>query len=265
MEQTALIIERLGTNPLRNISLLKMLSAYPDVMDVHLVEHGEQWGLLMLLPSTAYSYDHKVYSQADFIVFMDYSSPIVFPALLELLPAQANLVFKLQEEEYRHALAEYFSLHKVRGFFSYSTPAGQLFPQDIETVLNHSIDERLIPLWEANQYSIEEITQYFQEGAFSVSVFQEGLAVSTCLSFWNTKQIWEIGAVYTVESARRQGLAQKVVRTAIFHTLEKGYIPRYHVLEDNYASIHLAESLGLKPVVKLEHWINYSQLPTLSK
>ncbi|ULO04684.1 GNAT family N-acetyltransferase [Paenibacillus sp. 19GGS1-52] len=265
MELTALIKERLYNNPLRNISLLKMLSAYPDVMDVHHVEQGEQWGILMLLPSTAYSYDHRVYPEADFIVFMDYSSPIVLPALLELLPAQANLVFKLQEEEYRVALAEHFSLHKVRGFFSYSTSAGQFPPQDTETILNHSIDERLIPLWEANQYSIEEIIEYFQEGAFSVSVFQEGVAVSTCLSFRNTQQIWEIGAVHTVECARRQGLAQKVVRTAIFHTLEQGYIPRYHVLEDNYASIQLAESLGLKPVVKLEHWINYPQYPYLSK
>nr|WP_229521855.1 GNAT family N-acetyltransferase [Paenibacillus monticola] len=177
--------------------------------------------------------------------------------MLDLLPVQAKLVFKLQEEEYRVALAEHFSLHKVRGFISYSTPAGQVFPQDIETVLNHSIDERLIPLWEANQYNIEEITEYFQEGAFSVSVFQEGVAVSTCLAFRNTKLIWEIGAVHTVESARRQRLAQNVVRTAIFHTLNRGYIPRYHVLEDNYASIQLAESIGLKPAVKLEHWINY--------
>lgn len=92
-----------------------------------------------------------------------------------------------------------------------------------------------------------------------MSIFLDGNPVSTCLAFRNEETIWEIGALHTLESSQRNGYAKKVVQTAIQETLERGFIPRYHVLETNQASIRLAESIGLIPCVQLEHWINYIQ------
>jgi GNAT superfamily N-acetyltransferase len=258
VHQTEQIMSRLRQEPLKNVSLLKMLTSFQDVMVTHLVEQGTQWGILLLLPGTAYSYDHRVYPQADYIVFMDYSSPEVFPALQQLLPVNAKLVFKLQDMKYKEALSAHFTLEKARGFFSYSTTEGQVFQKDEEVLLTHTLDDRLIPLWAANHYSREEIEDYFDQGAFSVSIFQDDKPVSTCLAFRNEEQIWEIGAVHTLESYQRNGYAQKVVRAALQETLLLGYIPRYHVLETNLASIRLAKSVGLVPCVQLEHWINYT-------
>lgn len=114
-----------------------------------------------------------------------------------------------------------------------------------------------LPLWKANDYSREEIEHYFQEGAFSVSIFDGAAPLSTCLVFRNTEQIREIGGVHTVDVGRRQGFAQRVVQTAVHHTLARGYIPRYQVLDTNIPSVRLAESAGLTLSVKLEHWLNY--------
>ncbi|WP_173137041.1 GNAT family N-acetyltransferase [Paenibacillus tritici] len=257
MSHYTAIMERLRRNPLKNVTLLKMMTAYHAQIDSVLVEQEDQWGVLLLMPATTFGYDHRTYPEADTVVLMDYSSPEVFPALLKLLPRDAKLVFKLQEDAYRQALEAYFTLHRVRSLYSYSTDEAPLFSIDEACILSESIDERLLPLWMANDYSLEEIRQYFQDGAFSVSLFDGNTPLSTCMVYRNEERIWEIGGVHTAEAARQRGLAQRVVRTAVFHTLQRGYIPRYQVLENNLASIRLAESIGLTRAVTLEHWINY--------
>jgi RimJ/RimL family protein N-acetyltransferase len=249
---------RLRENPLKNVTLLKMMTAYHSQIDSVLIEQHDHWGVLLLLPAVSFGYDHRTYPEADTIVLMDYSSLEVFPALLKLLPRDAKLVFKLQEDAYRQALEPYFTLHKVRSLYSYSTAEGQTFSADEACIVSESLDERLLPLWMANDYPETEIRQYFQEGAFSVSLFERDVPLSTCMVFRNEERIWEIGAVHTAAAARQSGLAQHVVRTALYHTLQRGSIPRYQVLEDNHASIRLAESIGLTLAVKLEHWLNYA-------
>jgi GNAT superfamily N-acetyltransferase len=259
MNNTAAIMAHLRKNPLKNITLLKMLSSFGPVMQAHWVEQGEDQGVLLLLPTKAYAYDYRTYPEAEYIVFMDYSSPDIFPNLLSLLPVQSKLVFKLQDEAYREALSEHFPLFKARGFFSYTSPPGLNPAPHQEAVIGTKPDRRLLSLWEGNHYSLEEVQEYFQAGAFSVSIFDGDTPVSTCLAFRNEEQVWEIGAVYTVDSHRGKGLAQKVVRTALHRLLMEGWIPRYHVLETNKASIALAESIGLVPCVTLGHWANYEQ------
>lgn len=256
MGQTELIMKYLRENPLKNVTPLKMMTAYHQVIDSYLVHQQEHWGILLLLPADAYSFDQRIYPNAERIVLMDYSSPEVLPELLKRLPGETNLVFKIQEQT-RISIAGQFPLHKVRCFYSYSSTVEQRFDPDAEAVLNEQMDERLLPLWRANDYSKEEIEHYFADGAFSISIFQGDTPLSTCLVFRNEERIWEIGAVRTAEAGRRSGLAQRVVRTAVFHTLQRGYIPRYQVEDTNIASIRLAESVGLTLTVKLEHWLNY--------
>lgn len=255
------IMEKLRMNPLKNVTLLKMLTAHHQVMDSYLIEQENNWGILLLLPANAFSYDLRAYPHANTIVLLDYSSPDLLPALIDQLPKDARLVFKLQDEYSVLALSEYYPLNKTRCFYSYSTAAAHSFAEDRDTVLSEQPDERLYPLWAANGYSSDEIGQYFAEGAFSVSLFEGEFPLSTCFVFRNEEQIWEIGGVHTVEQARNKGLAKRVVRTALFHTLHRGFIPRYQVQDNNIPSIRLAESLGLPLVVKLTHWINYIEQP----
>ncbi|MDF9841217.1 MULTISPECIES: GNAT family N-acetyltransferase [unclassified Paenibacillus] len=251
------IMRYLRRNPLKNVTLLKMMTAYHQVMDSYLVEQAEHWGILLLLPADVFAYDRRVYPEADYVVLMDYSNPEVLPDLISRIPAHANLVFKLQQEA-RIAVAPHFPLTQVRSFYSFSTAPGQIFKPDKEAIVNEQLDERLLPLWMENGYTPEELAQYFEDGAFSVAIFKELTPLSTCIVFRNGEQIWEIGAVHTAETGRRQGLAARIVKTALHHTMARGYIPRYQVQDTNIASIRLAEAAGLTLAVKLEHWINYT-------
>ncbi|UQZ37024.1 hypothetical protein C2I18_27910 [Paenibacillus sp. PK3_47] len=250
------ILSYLRKNPLKNITPLKMLTAYHQVMDSILIEQNKEWGILLLLPAKAFPYDQEAYPQADLVVMMDCSSPEVIPALVRRLPPDAKLVFKLQQEN-RIAVQEHLSLQPVCSFYSYTASAGRHFPYDNESVLSETLHERLLPLWRANGYSSEELEHYFQEGAFSVSIFDGSAPLSTCFIFRNTEQIWEIGGVHTAAAGRRKGFAQRLVRTAVYHILQRGYVPRYQVLDTNLPSVRLAESAGLTLAVKLEHWTNY--------
>ncbi|CAM4239900.1 GNAT family N-acetyltransferase [Paenibacillus typhae] len=251
------IMRYLRRNPLKNVTPLKMMTAYHQVMDSYLVEQAEHWGILLLLPAEAYYYDREAYPEADYIVLMDYSSLETVPDLINRIPADAKLVFKLQQEA-RLAVTPYFPLTQVRSFYSFSTTPGQIFKPDKEAVVSEQIDERLLPLWMKNGYTPEELVHYFEDGAFSVAIYKDTTPFSTCIVFRNGEQIWEIGAVHTADSGRRQGLAARVVSTALYHTMARGYIPRYQVQDTNIASIRLAEAAGLTLAVKLEHWINYT-------
>ncbi|KUP23735.1 hypothetical protein [Paenibacillus sp. DMB5] len=194
----------LRRNPLKNVTLLKMMTAYHQVMDSYLVEQAEHWGILLLLPADVFAYDRRVYPEADYVVLMDYSNPEVLSDLISRIPADASLVFKLQQEA-RIAVAPHFPLTQVRSFYSYTTTPGQIFKPDMEAIVNDQIDERLLPLWMENGYTPEEIAQYFEDSAFSVAIYKELTPLSTCIVFRNGEQIWEIGAVHTAEPAGDRG------------------------------------------------------------
>jgi hypothetical protein len=46
------------------------------------------------------------------------------------------------------------------------------------------------------------------------------------------------------------------VETALSALSDARRVPRYQVLEDNVASIQLAESIGLERFVTVEHWVS---------
>jgi ribosomal protein S18 acetylase RimI-like enzyme len=66
--------------------------------------------------------------------------------------------------------------------------------------------------------------------------------------------VWEIGGVHTIPSARRRGLARRVVQTALATLLATGRTPRYQVEATNTASIQLAEALDLAVCLRFEHY-----------
>ena len=69
----------------------------------------------------------------------------------------------------------------------------------------------------------------------------------------------EIAGVYAIPSERRKGYARLLVESAL-HTLTlRQCIPRYQVHEDNHASIQLAEKIGLRRFVTMDHWLALSE------
>lgn len=256
MDQLSTIISYLEKDALGNITLLKMIECYGDQMRYSLIEEQpSNWGILLLLPTSAAPYDQALYSNADYIVFLDYTSDSIFLKLLQHLPHHSSLIFKLHRDYSRIRLADYYQLVKQRAFYSYTLPAHEAdaYSADIEVQIQEELDERLLPLWAGNNYSRQEIEQYYLHGAVSFTIFEKDQPVSTALTFRNHKDIWEIGAVYTVESRRGDGLGKRTVGAALQYLKSKQLIARYHVLETNAASIALAKSLGLVPFVKLEH------------
>ncbi|MCL2834867.1 MAG: GNAT family N-acetyltransferase, partial [Treponema sp.] len=79
------------------------------------------------------------------------------------------------------------------------------------------------------------------------------IPASTCIIFPATKNIWEIGAVHTAEPYRRHGYAKQVAAAAVNYIIGMGKRPDYMAENTNTASIHLAQNLGLRKILEIEH------------
>lgn len=259
MDQLEKIVHYLEQDPLTNVTLLKMIEAYQGQIKSFLVETKAHWGVLLLLPIEAYPYDQQAYPDADYVAFIANSSDEMFAELLRHIPVQAKLVFKLQQARYAQQVEEFYTLERVRSFTSYSAPHEAAFGYADDVVMHDVLEAKLAPLWLKNGYEQAAIEQYFQRGAFSFSIFQGEQPVCTCLAFHNYGEIWEVGTLYTLEEWRGHGFAKKVVNAALHAITTRKFTPRYHVLESNTASIHVAEAVGLRPVMQLNHFVATSK------
>lgn len=249
------LMELLERDMLTNVSLLKMIQSYPGLIECRFIEKGGHSGALLLLPTTALPYDRLTYPDADYAVFLDCTDVELIPELLPYIPAGSRVIFKLQRPSYARKLAEWCNLQKARSFYSYTSLSGATGSIDPHVVISGNAEANAMPLWLDNGYEEEEIRSYFQNGASSFTMYEDGLPVSSCLVFQNYKRIWEIGAVHTRAEWRGRGLAKRVVGAAVFHLKSRELMPRYQVLETNRASIRLAESAGLIRFVELSHYI----------
>ncbi len=243
----------LKADPFKYIVHLKMLEAYPEHLVWHAEHIGNHTGVALLLPTSVSSFDAKTYPTSDWIVLLAASVPTVADRLVQRLPRQSTLIFKLVDELSKAAVLQSFPARRVTAFVSF-TARGGAFSPDAAVVVSKELDERLLPCYQANGYTLPELVHYFRQGALSFSLYAEE-PLSTCFVFRNYERIWEIGGVYTAPAHRRQGLAKKVVATAISVLLAQGKIPRYQVVETNEASLRLAEDLGLERFVTTEHYL----------
>jgi len=76
------------------------------------------------------------------------------------------------------------------------------------------------------------------------------------LPFRSTGRFGEIGGVYTVPARRGEGLGSRAVRTSLAELARRACVPRYHVAEENTASIRLAETLGMTRFLTLTHYLS---------
>ncbi|MFB9330364.1 GNAT family N-acetyltransferase [Paenibacillus aurantiacus] len=254
MDTSERIKALLSRRVLENITLLKMLEAYGAAMNCRLLEHDEQWSMLLRLPTSDCPYDAKTYPDASHIVFLAGTDADLLDQLVGELSLNQPLVFKVQRAEYEALLRNRLTLERKRAFHTYSIGKGDLVKLPSRDVAEERrLNAALLPLWMANGYAREELEVMFVGGARSYTLYEQGSPVSTCLAFPNYGKVWEIGAVHTLASHRGRGLAAQVVGAAAASLIERGLVPRYHVEAGNAASIALAEKLGFTHEVELVH------------
>jgi ribosomal protein S18 acetylase RimI-like enzyme len=252
----------LERNVLQNITHLKMMGAHPEATEVHHIKTSDGEGVLTLLETAAFWYDRETYPSSKYIVLISSDSPGVTKQLLGFLPTHENLVFKLTQDSDQELLAQRFKLNRARGFISYSTQIGSRFQADPEVELTLEPNDGVYKLLEEQGHPRSGILPLLaRDQAFVCTLEQDDRTVSGCLAFQIHDHIWEIGAVFTNPESRGQGFAKRLVSTALAELESRDLTPRYQVLDDNTASIRLAESVGLEPFVTLTHWTNFEENP----
>jgi predicted GNAT family acetyltransferase len=91
-------------------------------------------------------------------------------------------------------------------------------------------------------------------GAKWVGIKNQNKIISGCFIFPNFKNIWEIAGVFTLPDYRRKGYAEAIVLKSLRIILNAGYIPRYQVVNTNTGSIKLAEKIGMKVLLTVNHF-----------
>lgn len=245
----------LKRNPLRNIVPLKMLTAYPAVIETRYQATGNEAAALLLFPTTAFAYDRATYPDLDLVVILAATTAEAAATLLPSIPAHKRLIFKLMDSTVRDLLAAHFALQRVTAFLSYTASAIDQFAPHPAVVTTNQVDDRLYPHFAAQGHDADELNRYFADGqARAFTLYQNAEPIAACFTYRNFEQIHEIGGVFTLPSERRKGHAQKVVTTAVHSLLTRGCLPRYQVHEENLPSIALAEQIGLTRFVTVEHW-----------
>jgi len=193
MKNTDIIKDLLNISRLMYVSHLKMIDEYSDLIEYRLIGNKNEWGLVMLLPVAASSFDAKLYPEAKYIVYLAASNEHLIPQLINEIPKETDLVFKIHNPKYTSIIEKHFTISLKNAYFSYTcqSPIECKFCHDI--IKSSLIDEQLLPLWAKNGYSESDIKKYFAHGASSFSIYKDSKPVSTCLIFHNCYNIWELG------------------------------------------------------------------------
>jgi len=240
---------------LRNIVPLKMLTAYPAVIQTVYWETATDAAALLLFPTSAFPYDRATYPALDLVVLLSATTSAAAMTLLPHIPSDKQLIFKLMDEGIRDQLVRHVALQRVTAFLSFTATVAEKFIPQPDVVIADQMDEQLYPVFAAQGHDRAELTRYFANGqARSFTLYRASAPVAACFTYQNFATVHEIGGVFTLPSERRKGYAQKVVATAVHSLLTRNCLPRYQVHEHNHASIALAEHLGLTPFVAVEHW-----------
>lgn len=247
------LIDELAREPLRHVVLLKQLLARPRQTTIHRVAGAESAATLVALDTAASPWDRQAYPKAALAAFIASDHPALTRALLAHLPRGVGIVFKLSSEADRAAVAAAFAIERRTAFVSFTT-AHRIEP-DPGVHFTRAPGERAFRLFAEQGHDRDWLEPMLDDGrAFACVLEQNDEPLSACIAYENWGPVWEVGGVVTSPGHRRQGLAARVVRTALAELGERGLTPRYQVEEDNTASIALARSVGLAPFVTITHW-----------
>lgn len=237
-----------------HIATLKYLAIHREHALVNILEDDTGWAVLSLFPTAVLSYDKVTYPHARRAVFVNGTSDTLQRRLFSSLPAN-NYVLRLNQPLDLTPLEQKYNISRGFTYLSYSAnelPAVSpptLFPAQSK------LTEEAIKLFIRNDYSIEDLGKYFKNGARWFGFSEDNKIKSLCLIYQDYGVFREIGGVRTLETERRKGCARAVVYSALKYLLDNNYLPRYVTEVNNTGSIRLAESLGMKPFLKIEHFL----------
>lgn len=253
-DQTA-ALAYLGRDPLRHITMLKLLHAYGPALDCHYVERGGESGVLLAYPPAVFPYDAATYPLAGRVLVLASDGPSVAEALLDLAPPGVPLVLKVINPADRAALTRRLAPRLVNVFASYTSPPGSTWPPVDGVAVSGELDERCLAIFAAKGHDSAEVRARFAAGqATSFTIYAGGEPTALCYIYQNYGPIWEVAGVYTDPGARRAGLGRRVVGAALHTLAARGLTPRYQVHAANLPSVALAEALGLTRFVTIEHF-----------
>lgn len=143
----------------------------------------------------------------------------------------------------------------MRAFLNFTSAAeAAAFSPDPDVVFNTELNGELIEAFGKNGYTPTELTRFLADGGQALSITEGGHPVAVGLLYRNFEHIWEIAALFTQPSARRQRYSVRIVRTALHTLQQRGYTPRYVVDDTNTPSIKLAEMVGLQRFLTVIHY-----------
>jgi hypothetical protein len=237
----------------KHLVTLKYLALYKKDARVEITGDVKRWAVLSSFPTSILSFDKEAYPRAKVALFVNGTDEALKMHLLQVLP-ENNYVLRLNEPLDLFAL-DSFRVSRGYAYNSYTCNALTITPPKVILPDLTELTEQAIKLFGENGHDTTDLKKYFADDArwFGVSI-NNGIK-SLCFTYRDYGNYREIGGVRTLESERRKGYAYIVVYSAIKYLLEKGLLPRYCTEEKNYNSIRLAENLGMKQFLRIEHFL----------
>ncbi len=249
----------LNTDPLRHLPHLKYLHLHPDDMDCYGVEAGDGQGVLLSYDAQLLPWDKMAYPQATRVFMPVATTAPTARVLLEYIRDHYRMaqpvVIKFVDDISRTVFEQAFPLDFIRAFASYTGNHIQPCHDCDDVMISERPDPACLELFAQNGYTLEEMRSHFEAGASSFTIYAGAQAVCACFIYHNFGAVWEVAGLHTRDEARRCGYARRITTTALQAILSRGGVPRYQVEMTNTASIRLAESLGLTPCLRYEHYM----------
>lgn len=245
-------IDVLATEPLHHIVLLKQLLAFPDHVRVHRVSGAAGSAMLVALDVSASAYDRQAYPGAAIAAVISSDAAELTAALLQHLPRDVGIVFKLSRDADLAAVAAHFPVIRRTAFVSFTSTAG--YAADPGVLVTSQPGDAAFELFEDQGHERSWLEPMLRSGSAFACVLGGRETASACIAFENHGSVWEVGGVVTALSQRRKGFAARVVRTALAELAARRLTPRYQVEEHNKDSLQLAQAIGLVPFLTIVHY-----------
>jgi RimJ/RimL family protein N-acetyltransferase len=245
----------LAQHPLRNIVLLKHLEAFPDHASVHHLANGSSAATLVLLDTAASAYDRATYPAARYAALISSDHPTLTLRLLDAVPGNTGVVFKVAGEADGAAIADRFPVDRTAEFWSFTSAAP--FAHDAHARLTQTPPDAAFDLFAAQGHARSWLEPLLRtDRAFACLIGPEQRPYAVCFAFGNFREIWEVGGVVAPSEYRGRGYASRVVRTVLAELRRRHLTPRYQVDRNNGPSIRLAESVGLQRFLTITHFLH---------
>jgi GNAT superfamily N-acetyltransferase len=247
----------LQRDPLRHVVLQKLLRAHAAVADVRYTTVDGHPAALILIPTIASAWDTANYPATDTIALLAADQAIAADRLLAELPV-ARYVFKVAGALERNAVLRRLPAQRTTAFISYTTGTNTRTIRHAHVVVTDAPNRQILAIFAGHGHAPDSLWQACRSGeglVFTSAVDGDGVVAAACFVMAIGDGIWEIGGLFTQPDYRRRGLAMALVETALHELAQRGVLARYQVHELNNASIHLAEAVGLRQFVTVEHWV----------